>query len=313
MGERLLRVARDHDPSVIVSAGTWDPSPDAMARYRSHFPDGQAFGSLDDLIAASDVVHIASPPAYHVDQIERAVAAGLAVHSEKPLGIDVAKSEAMVERMEAAGARCAVNFPFTASYAFDQINAWKDAGDLGELERVEIEISFREWPRPWQIDATAWLDRRPQGGFTREVVSHFLFATLRQVGPVKMEACSVEYPAGEGSEIACAAEMKAGSVPVTLSGSVGTTDKPDHNLWIMHGSKGKLRLRDWAIAERLDANGVWSEAPNARPNEEMRPLILKRQLNMVADMTRGCTDHRLARLREAFDVQRLVEEILASE
>ena len=312
MGERLLRVARDHDQAVLVSSGAWDPSADAMARYKQDFPDGQAFDSLEALLAASDVVHVASPPAYHLQQLEQAVAAGLAVHCEKPLGVDVAEAEAVVNRMEATGARCAVNFPFTASFAHDQIQAWRDAGDLGELERVEIEIGFKEWPRPWQMDAVAWLDRRAQGGYTREVVSHFLFGTLRRVGAIEMHSCSVTYPEGEGSEIACSAEMTAGGVPVTLTGGVGTTEKPDHNLWILHGSNGKLRLRDWAVAEKLGADGEWREAKGARPNEEMRPLILKRQLDMVAAMTRGETSHTLASLREAFEVQRLVERILSS-
>lgn len=313
MGERLLRVARDHDPSVLVSAGAWDPSSEAMERYKKDFPDGLACSSLEDLLAVSDVVHVASPPAYHLEQMEQAAAAGLAVHCEKPLGVDVAMSQAAVDRLTGAGARCAVNFPFTASFAFDQINAWKGAGELGDLESVEIQIGFKQWPRPWQIDAVSWLDRRQQGGFTREVVSHFLFATLRQIGPIEMLSCSVDYPAGEGSEIACTAEMRVGGVPVILAGGVGTTEKPDHNLWIMHGSKGKLRLRDWAVAERLEADGEWHEASGARPNEEMRPLILKRQLDMVAAMTRGETDHSLASILEAFEVQKLVERILASE
>ena len=312
MGERLLRVAREHDQAVLCSSGAWDPSPDAMDRYKRDFPDGQAFASMEDLLAASDVVHIASPPAYHLAQLEQAVAAGLAVHCEKPLGVDVAEAEAVVARMEAAGARAAVNFPFTASFAHDQIQEWRDAGDLGKLQSVEIEIGFKEWPRPWQMEAVSWLDRREQGGYTREVVSHFLFGTLRRVGPIEMHSCSVTYPDGDGSETACRAEMTAGGVPVTLTGGVGTTEKPDHNLWILHGSNGKLRLRDWAVAERQEADGEWREAAGARPNEEMRPLILKRQLDMVAAMTRGETGHTLASLREALNVQHLVERILQS-
>lgn len=319
MGERLARVASAHDPATLTYAGAWDPSAAAMARFTQDLPAAQAFPSLEALLAACDVVHVASPPAYHLDQLEAAVAAGLAVHCEKPLGVDVAQSEAVVTRMEAAGARTAVNFPFTASFAFDQINAWRAAGDLGKLERVEIEIGFAAWPRPWQMDAAGWLDRRAQGGFTREVVSHFLFATLRHVGEIQLGEHSVTYPDGEGSETACSARLTAGGVPVTLRGQVGQTEKPDHNLWILHGSAGKLRLRDWAVAERLEPDGVWREAAGSRPNEEMRPLILKRQLDMVAAMTRGeprsetraKTGHSLASLREAFAVQRLVETILA--
>jgi hypothetical protein len=47
------------------------------------------------------------------------------------------------------------------------------------------------------------------------------------------------------------------------------------------------------------------------PNEQMRPLVLKRQLGSVAAMTRGKT-HPLATLREALEVQEVVEAILAA-
>ena len=43
----------------------------------------------------------------------------------------------------------------------------------------------------------------------------------------------------------------------------------------------------------------------------MRPIVLKRQLDGVARMTRG-EPHSLATIAEAFDVQRIVEAILAS-
>jgi hypothetical protein len=47
------------------------------------------------------------------------------------------------------------------------------------------------------------------------------------------------------------------------------------------------------------------------PNERMRPLVLRRQLEGVARMTRG-EPHHLATLQEALDVQTVVEAILAS-
>ena len=47
------------------------------------------------------------------------------------------------------------------------------------------------------------------------------------------------------------------------------------------------------------------------PNARMRPQVLRRQLASVAAMTRGKT-HPLATLREALEVQEVVEAILAS-
>jgi hypothetical protein len=45
------------------------------------------------------------------------------------------------------------------------------------------------------------------------------------------------------------------------------------------------------------------------PNERLRPLVLKRQLDGVALMVRGSA-HHLATLNEAYEVQSIVEAIL---
>ena len=50
-------------------------------------------------------------------------------------------------------------------------------------------------------------------------------------------------------------------------------------------------------------------APGALPNERVRPLVLRRQLDKVACLTRG-EAHDLATLREALDVQEIVEAML---
>jgi len=311
MGERLLNAGLDYDAGKLVVSGAWDPAPEALSRLKSEHPNVNGLSTLDELLQASDCVHVASPPRYHLEQLEAAVSAGCAVLCEKPLAVDVAAARSVVERLESIQARVGVNFPFTSSFAVDQLVSWRKEGAVGDPESVDIDIAFAAWPRPWQRDAASWLCKRFQGGFTREVVSHFLFLTIRQLGAVSLDDHTVTYPGGDACETSVTARLEAGGVPVTLSARVGGTDKPDHNLWVLNGTNGSIRLRDWAVAERLDAYGTWAEAPNSRPNEEMRPLILKRQLDKVVAMTHGA-DHSLATLREAFQVQELVETILDS-
>ena len=90
----------------------------------------------------------------------------------------------------------------------------------------------------------------------------------------------------------------------------GETAKDDHNIWMLEGDKGAVRLCDWSIAERRLPDGTWQSAPDAMPNERARPLALKRQLEGVAKLARG-EAHHLATLQEALDVQEIVESILA--
>ena len=311
MGERLLRAALAHDSAARVVSGAWDPSAEAMARLQRELPQVRAFATLDELLAASDAVHIASPPLFHLGQLEAATDAGVAALCEKPLAVDVAAAQATLQRVRAKGGRAAVNFPFTSSFGVDQISEWRASGAVGTPQRLDIEVGFAAWPRPWQMAAASWLSKRADGGFTREVVSHFLFLTLRQLGPITLKRAFVSYPLGDAAETAVSAELEAAGLPVTLSGKVGSTDKPDHNLWTLTGARGQVRLRDWAISEQLQLDGKWAAPASPKSNEEMRPLVLKRQLEKLIAMTRG-QPHTLATLDEALTVQTLVEAILAA-
>lgn len=309
MGERLLRAALDHDSAIVSVAGVWDPSASAMARLREGLPQVHHFASPDEAVAACDCLYVASPPSSHLDHAERGFAAGKAVFCEKPLAVDVVAAKAFAAGVVARKERAAVNFPFTSSFAVDQLRQWMTDGTIGTPQKVTVEIGFAAWPRPWQVDAAAWLDATPQGGFTREVVSHFLFLTGRLLGPLKLGQHTVSYPEAGKSERAITAELTAASLPITLTGTIGKTDKPDHNLWIIEGTEGAVRLRDWAIAERRMPDGSWQEAPDAMPNEKARPLVLRRQLDQVVALTRG-EPQKLASIAEALAVQEIVETIL---
>lgn len=282
MGERLLRAAVAHDSGTIAVAGVWDPSPAAMARVAADLPGVPRLADADAVIAAADCIYVASPPASHVAYAGAALERGRAVFCEKPLAVDLAAARALVEAFEARGGRGAVNFPFASSLAVEQLAAWLREGLAGPIRHVAIDIAFAEWPRPWQADAAAWLDRPAEGGFTREVVSHFLFLCRRMLGPLRLDSATASFAEDGRSERAVAARLTAGDVPVALTGRVGGTGKPDHNLWTAEGERGAVRLRDWSVAERRGADGSFREAPGALPNEAARPLVLARQLDKVA-------------------------------
>jgi predicted dehydrogenase len=310
MGERLLRAALNHDPDTLRVLAVWDPSDAAMQRLRGEFPLIGQTETPEALIAASDCVYIASPPTSHLEHARAALSTDKAVFCEKPLSIDIADARAFAN--EARDSRFAVNFPFASSFAVDQLKRWIAEGVVGDWQSLEIEVAFAQWPRPWQMDAEAWLDRTEQGGFTREVVSHFLFLTKRMTGHLHLNAAQVEFLEAGRSERSVAADLSQPDLPITLKGSVGTTEKPDHNTWTLNGSAGSIRLRDWSLAERLDpASGSWKEASDAIPNEKARPLILARQLDKVAALTEG-KDQDLATLEEALAVQEVVEAILSA-
>lgn len=307
MGERLLRAAQGQ-PGVQIT-GVWDPAADTMARLCADLPDTPALGSAAEVIGAADCVYVASPPATHLAHAAAALDAGRALFCEKPLAVDVADAGRFVQR--AAGSRAAVNFPFASSLAAGTLRFWLQDGAIGAPVSAAISVAFATWPRGWQAGAAGWLDGPAQGGFTREVVSHFLFLARRLFGPLVLHHAQSHFPVAGRSERAVTARLTAGSLPITLDGSVGQTADDDANSFTITGPGGAIRLRNWGLAERQDAAGHWLADPDAIPHERARPLTLRRQLDAVAQMTRG-EPHSLATLDEAFDVQQIVEAILAS-
>lgn len=307
MGERLLSAILDQSPALVNVSGIWDPAPSAMQRMAATFPQIPRLADAAAIIAASDCVYIASPPASHLDHARAALAAGKGVFCEKPLAVDVAEARAFVA---GAGDRGAVNFPFASSLAVATLRDWIAQGAVGTASRVTIEVAFATWPRSWQADAAAWLDGRQQGGFTREVVSHFLFLSRRLLGPLKGLSANAEFPEAGRSERSIEATLMAGDIPVELKGSVGTTAKDDYNIWMLEGDRGAVRLCDWSVAERRLPDGTWEPAADALSQVEARPIALRRQIEGVVKLTRG-QPHHLATLADALNVQEIVEAILA--
>jgi len=292
---------------VVHVTGIWDQAPAALDRIAAQLPGAARAASAAAVIEGADCVYVATPPASHLGYARAATAAGRAVFLEKPLAVDLADARRFAA--ESGAARVAVNFPFASSPAVERLHGWLRDNVAGAPRGFAIDVGFAAWPRPWQQGAAAWLDGAAEGGFTREVVSHFLFLSRRLLGPLYLKTSQAEYGVDGGTERRIAARLDAGGLPGRVSGSVGGTTKEDHNAWTIQGV-ANFRLRDWSIAERQRPDGMWVSDPDAVPNERLRPLVLRRQLEQVARMTRG-EPHHLATVTEAFDVQQVVEAILS--
>ncbi|MBB5833529.1 Gfo/Idh/MocA family oxidoreductase [Kribbella italica] len=167
---------------------------------------------------------------------------------------------------------------------------------VGEVRAVEIRLAFPVWPRAFQASA-GWLGERPQGGFVREVFSHFAYLTDRLIGPLVPVDLHLEHR-GPGSEVAAFGLYRAADVPVQVSGVVAG---PTTYEWIVRGSQRSYLLRDWQhlfVAEGKDWESV--ELPGEQGGEETR-------LSLFAEAVRGNHPANLADFATAYRVQRAVE------
>lgn len=306
MGQRMLNHLALHEQFEIL--GGWDASPAARAHAKTLHPTVDFDTPAEALIrsAETDLVYIGVPPLAHAGYALAAIEAGKAVLCEKPLGVDVADSRALTQRMEASGLPQAVNFAYGSSRAGDVILDAYRGGDFGTLVGVDIRQHFAVWPRPWQAQAK-WLALKEEGGFVREVLSHFLYLCDRVLGPATLDSFDVRHPADPTlCETHASARLTAAGVPISVASSSGGVgpDLVEITFW---GTKKSHRITDWYRTEETEG-GPWVET--TPPVEDFRRDGAFRQLNQIANMIAG-KPHTLPDFRAALRVQELIEAILA--
>jgi len=306
MGLRMLARLTEHPRTRALVA--WDPNPAAVAEVRQRYPELRIAASAAEVIAtpALDCVYIASPPGSHLAYAHQGFDAGLAVFCEKPLTVDFAAGRKAIARIEAENRRAAVNFSLASSPGLAAMKAEITDGSIGEPKKVEIELAFDQWPRTWQAAAGRWLAERTEGGFSREVLSHFVFVLQRVLGQAVVVEAKPDYPAdGVSSERALTARLNAGGVPVTVEARVGGSH-PDFNRMTLLGSAGAVEIHDWLGLRRRKHGGDWIAEGTPQSN---RQIGQSAQLDQVAAMIDGRA-HTLPSFAEALAVQETIEAIL---
>ena len=299
MGQRMLARLAQH--TRLRATVVWDANPAAIAQTLARYPHLQAARDAATLIATRGLhsLYIATPPAPHMSLSELAFDAGLAVFCEKPLTVDFDAAHRCIQRIEAEGQRAAVNFALASTQGLSLLQSKFGNGSalpLGALTGIELDIAFAAWPRPWQAAAGAWLSERIEGGFTREVLSHFIFALQRVLGPLSVRASKVDYPAGGiAAETALRAELAAAGVPIRIEARLA-------------GEIADQNQMRWRAAEGEIALGTWFSQITQHPTDTALPAPID-QLDQWAALIEG-RPHSLPGYAESLAVQETIEALL---
>lgn len=306
MGRRMLENTLRH--SAFEVCAVWDPSPDAIAKTMALMPAAPVAQNAQAAMAGADVVYLACPPGPRKAYALQAAAAGQGVFMEKPLGTNNAQSRELVAQLARSRLPGVVNFTQAASRGFDALRSAIQAGETGELLGIDIVVNYPSWPRAWQKDAD-WLRLRDEGGYTREVISHFLFLAGRFLGPLTLQHASPSYPQDPAlCELDMLARLTtADGKPVTIMATTGG-QQPDRQEVTVRGSRMNHQFREFFQLWRSDG-GPWTEAIDWS-TEDPRTSALQRQLSEVDLWLKG-QPHKLATAEEALAVQELVEAMLA--
>ena len=306
IGLRMLQAFDQHDRFEVSKV--FDPSPAACARARQSYsqlkfaPDMTTFYANQDL----DLIYIASPPTAHCAHALRALDTAKAVFCEKPLAVSLAESANLVEQVEASGLPNAVNLLYASSRASIELEDALRRDDVGDLAWVDIHLHLPQWAQKRYAEAP-WLMERGQGGFVREVATHYLFLCQRLFGKLNLVACHIVYPSDGISAVTFAdVLLTAGSTRITLTGStLGAGPEISHiNFW---GSNTAYRIRDLHYLDRFTKQD-WVSAVTHKYRPELDTYM--NQLDNLSALLEG-KPHRLPDFSEAFETQKLVEAILA--
>ena len=308
MGQMMLadmHIHKDFSVSVV-----WDRNMDVCTECRSHYPGLRIAADAHDLITDEmiNLVYVASPPNSHRDYFLAAIDANIPMFCEKPFGVDISKSQDLVGRIKDAGLPNVINFNHGNALGSTHIEHQLKSDEMGKVSGVDVFIHLNQWPREFQKTAT-WLAGREQGGFTREMLSHWLYLTRRLLGEGRITHAHVTYPAdGVSSETRLIAELDFGGVPLVIraatggAGPVGT----EYTVW---GEKISYRLHSGGRISS-STGGAWVE--EFTNHEDIGANDRQRTLDGVSSRLHGGSIN-MADAADGFAVQKLVEALLISD
>lgn len=308
IGRRMLEQTAGRGDVEVVAA--WDLHPGAREAAARDFPGTPIAASAAQAVAhpRTQVVYIGTPPAAHREYSLLAAEHRRMVFCEKPLAVDLDEGAALVTEMRERAVPNAVNFVFASAPGARALASQLASGAIGRPVGIETRLFFSKWPRDWQANAQ-WLRLRAEGGFVREVLSHFVYLMIDLFGDCRHVGSVVEHPADPSlCERAAVAVLDCAGIASTVSASAGGAG-PDEVSFTVRGERGALRLENWH-ALSVSQGDAWQpvSVPFA-PHPDLRIAAYQCQIDSLACMARG-QPHRLPDMAVALRVQRVIEQVL---
>ena len=163
-----------------------DPDESRARGLQAVFDGARLVKSLGELPANTELLIIASPPAFHVEQAVAALNAGMNVLCEKPIATSAASAKAIVQAAESSGKLAAAGLFrrfFPASKIMNQLIGSRTFGEVTGFD-------FQEGDRfVWESRSNALFQRDTAcGGVLADIGSHVLDLLTWWLGRVELES-----------------------------------------------------------------------------------------------------------------------------
>lgn len=135
-----------------------------------------------------NAVYIATPPSSHKEYTLLAAQAGKPVYVEKPMALNFAECQAMLEACRAAGVPLFVAYYRRALPRFLKVKALVEAGTIGQIRSVAISLHQPPLKRETASNNLPWrvIPEMAGGGLYVDLASHTLDFLDYVLGPIRV-------------------------------------------------------------------------------------------------------------------------------
>lgn len=266
VAERIINATKAH-PRANVK-GIYDINIERLKEITVKY-DIEAVSSYKELLEDKDIdiIYLAVPPKYHYPIAVDIFNSGKHFICEKPLANSTEEAKEMYKLAEKKNIISAMNFPTIYTKAYEKMEALIKEDYIGDLVRVEFQGYFTNWPRLWQQNN--WIATREQGGFTREVITHYIQIIQRLFGDIENIVSFIEYPKDPNKSetgIIAKGEINCAQVLINCVADIGMEEDLSFKVF---GSKGTIFLKNW--------RELWI----SNENGNMEKLEIQEQNNLV--------------------------------
>ncbi|MCC7106800.1 MAG: Gfo/Idh/MocA family oxidoreductase [Chloroflexi bacterium] len=208
--------------------------------FAGRFGAQRAYTSYEEMLANPDVTVVAihTPNSLHAEQAIMAAQAGKHVFCDKPMAINTADAERIVEACARTGVRLGVNFHNRFMACFIEVKRIVDSGEIGNVLLVELEASAGA--RPGGSLATWRADPQMAGLGTSMTVGVHVYDILRFILSSEIVTVSTVFDTPRGVMEQTAMSIFGFDNGVIAQVKVNEKTPNPYNGFVVYGTKGRI-------------------------------------------------------------------------
>lgn len=201
------------------------------------------YADLDELLRAQqiDVVHITTPPQFHLPVARKAVAAGAHVLVEKPIAPTLDETEDLIRTVTLSGRKLTVNYWPNFEKPAEQLKRLVSSGTLGDIVHIESFYGYNfsgAYGQALLADREHWVHRLP-GGVFENVFDHVVNKIVPLFPQDRVQVETAKYsiqPNGMPDELRVLLRCGSTSAYATVSGNA----RPVGHFLRVYGTKNSV-------------------------------------------------------------------------